>query len=468
MDRHQSIGDAYDVAVIGGGAGGMTAALTSANAGASVLLIEASNALGGALALSGGSFLAAGTPMQKQAGYEDSADRLFDYFVTFSQWRVEPALVRTYCDQAAAGLDWLMSLGADYPSENLYRDGLEPAPRTHRPTGGGHAVAEVLARACRRSGVDLALSNRVEGLDTDDGAVVGVRARGEVLRARSVVLTSGTFAHDRQMVERFYPDAARCTTAGNYWSVFPETCVGDGLTMAMDLGAATAGLNCGSLQLSTNLIKELEPFRPGWLVFVNAEGRRYINEQAPYSVQDKAVWAQGGYAWVIFDDASKCAAAGPSDQRFGSGFWTAQTIDTFTASGDVLRRGSIEELAGAMEVPAAALAATVRRYNADCKGGEDTEYFKPAADLRPILTPPFYAVKIYPAIIGVTGFGVRIDPQARVLSTANEPIPGLFAAGDVTGNVMGSQYIAGGLSIGKAVVFGRIAGANAVRAGASG
>ena len=81
------MGDAYDVAVVGGGVAGMTAA----SVGASVLLAEAASALGGALALSGGSFLAAGTPVQKRAGYEDSADRLFDYFVTFSQWRVEPA-----------------------------------------------------------------------------------------------------------------------------------------------------------------------------------------------------------------------------------------------------------------------------------------------------------------------------------------------------------------------------------------
>ena len=147
--------------------------------------------------------------------------------------------------------------------------------------------------------------------------------------------------------------STRYTTADYHWSVFPETCVGDGLTMAIDLGASTAGLNCGSLQLSTTLIKELEPFRPGWLVFVNREGRRYINEQAPYSVQDKAVWVQGGFAWVVFDDASKCAAAGPFDQRFGSGFWTAGTIDAFAASGDVLRCGSIEERAAEMGVPAA-------------------------------------------------------------------------------------------------------------------
>jgi len=452
----------YDVIVIGGGGAGLAAAASAAQSNARVLLVEAAGQLGGSTRLAGGSFMAAGTPTQAQAGYpDDTADAFFDYYLTFNRWDVEPAIARRFCDRALPTMTWLTELGVVFPVEGLYRAGLEPAPRSHRPTGGGAAIVEALSRAARALDVDIALGRRVERLSTSaDGLVRCTDSTGEPVTATSVVLTTGGFGHDRELVRQHIPDAA--FGGDEVWSPAADTCVGDGLRFAAQLGASTTGRNRGDLLLSSGLVRDIEPYPPGWLVFVDGQGRRYVNELAPYTVITPLTIAHGGAGWVLFDDVA-CRAARPRpDSAWGAGTWTTETLLDGVAKGVVRTASDLGELAKLIDVQPSVLRATVERYNADCESGVDTEFFKDPQAMRPIATPPFYAVELRPRVVAVTGYGLRIDPDARVLDPDGHPIPGVFAAGEVTGNVIGPQYLGGGNAIGSALIFGRIAGQSAI------
>jgi fumarate reductase flavoprotein subunit len=245
--------------------------------------------------------------------------------------------------------------------------------------------------------------------------------------------------------------------------------VGDGLRMAERVGASIGGENRGLLLTTPGFHKQLEVYVPGWIVYVNAQGRRFVNETAAYAVMAGVIKEQGGKCFAVFDEASR-AQAKPAPEfadAFASGVlplnWVADVLAEQVAQGKILRADSLEALAKCAGIAPASLASTVARYNADCAAGHDSAFFKDAKQLRPISTPPFYAAEIRPAIICLTSCGPRITPDTHVLDQNERPIPGLFAAGEVTGNVLGDRYIGGGNSIANAIVFGRIAGRSAAR-----
>ncbi len=457
----------YDLIVIGGGGAGMSAAIEAHDAGARVLLIEAAGQLGGSTALSGGVYYAAGTSVQRAAGvHGDTADAMYEYYMTLNQWRVDPAVVRRLCGDAAPGVEWLLSLGVEFRPQALYKSGVESVPRGHQAHGNGAAIAAGLERALRaRPGIELALGNRVEALLFRDGAVRGVRARGEEATATSVVLASGGFGHSADLLARHYPEA---TAAGDWaWCISAPTCVGDGFKMAEQVGASIGGENRGLLLTTPGFHKQLEVYVPGWIAYVNSQGRRFVDETAAYAVMAGVIKEQGGKCFAVFDEASR-AQAKPAPEfadAFASGVlplnWVADVLAQQIAQGKILRGDTIEELAKKAGIAPGALASTVARINADCATARDSAFFKNPKQLRPIATPPYYAAEIRPAIICLTSCGPRITPDARVLDQNERPIPGLFAAGEVTGNVLGDRYVGGGNSIANAIVFGRVAGRSA-------
>jgi fumarate reductase flavoprotein subunit len=452
-----------DVVVVGSGAAGLSAAVTAAEGGASVLVVDSADQIGGASALSGGSFMAAGTAQQAGAGYPgDTADAFYDYYLSFNRWDANPAVVRRFCHDAAPTLRWLEELGVEFRPENVYRAGLEPAPRSHRPTGGGMAVVQALRAACaRHSGIEFALGNRVEALLTEDERVAGVRARGENLTAGAVVIATGGFGSNPDLVKLHYPDANR--GGEGVWSPVPGTCLGDGLTIAEAVGAGATGTNHGELLLSTGFSRDLEPFVPGWLVYVTDKGHRFVNELAPHIVVTPLALTHGDSCWAILDEAARRGATGSADTRFGAGSWVADTLLAETRRGRVHTAETVAELAGKAGINPAGLAATVAQYNADCAAGADSRFFKDPSALKPISTPPFYAVQLRPLVVAVSGYGLTIDPDTRVLRGVDGvAIPGLYAAGEVCGSLLGAQYVGGGNAFGGAVIFGRIAGRTAV------
>ena len=128
----------YDVIVIGSGAAGLSAAVAAADAGSSVLIVEADSRVGGSSRLSGGHFYAAGTSVQREAGINnDTSDAMFEHYMTLNQWLVDPAVVKRYCDLSASTLEWVMGLGVQFPKEGVYCSGVGSTPRGHQPEGGG-------------------------------------------------------------------------------------------------------------------------------------------------------------------------------------------------------------------------------------------------------------------------------------------------------------------------------------------
>jgi fumarate reductase flavoprotein subunit len=449
--------EGYDVVVVGGGGAGLAAAVSACEAGASVLVAEAGAQVGGSTALSGGAFLAAGTAVQKAAGYEgDSAAEFYDYFLAVNRWDIEPSIVRRYCDEGAAAVQWLTDLGVEFPPGEIARGELERIPRLHRAAGGGAEIVAGLRSACNRVGVDFALGTRVTELVERDGVVVGVRAGDDELAAGGVILTTGGFANNHELVAEHIP-SARAVLDG-LRSPAPGTNLGDGLRMGLAVGAATAGTDRAQVLLSAGLTSDIEPVLPGWLICVDATGRRFVDETAHYHVMNPLTLEHGGTTWAIFDE-NACQEARGSGSRFGAGMWTHEVLSHAAAGGQIPTVPDIPTLATRLGLPAAVLQTTIDRYNADCAAGQDTLFFKDAARMVPCATAPFYGVPLRPTIMPVTGFGLRIDSDTRVLRAAdNRPITGLYAAGEVVGNVVGRRIFSGGAMIAAGVIFGRHAG----------
>ena len=455
-----------DVVVVGAGAAGLAAAIEAAEAGAAVRVLDAGAEPGGSSAMSAAVFYAAGTSVQRAAGVTDSPDAMFAYYMTFNQWNVEPWLVRRLCDEAALTLEWLVDLGVKYPVEQLYVAGVDGVPRGHKAAGGGAAmVAALLARA-GELGVEVRTGTRVAALLTARDRVTGVRTdRGEDVQASAVVLASGGLGANTALLAELYPAAAEREPGWPGYFGCP-TNHGDGLVMARAAGAAVVGRGRGLVNWTTRFSgDEPSDFAPSWIVFVNTDGRRFMSETAPYAVAGDLLLAQPGRrAFAVLDEAAR-ASSGHDNARMahlGVGVypWAAATIAEQAEKGVVHRAGSLEELAVLAGIRPRALRATIESYNADAARGVDRRFLK-TGELRPITTPPFYAVEIRPSSYGITAAGVAIDPDAQVRDVDDVPIPGLFAAGEVAGGVFGDRYAGGGNAIANAVVFGRIAGRNA-------
>ncbi len=447
----------YDVIVIGGGGAGMSAAIEAARTGARTLLVESDRKLGGSTALSGGVFYAAGTSLQRACGIEDSPDAQFRYYMNVNQHKLEAGVVHRLCEYSASTFEWLVALGVEFDAADLYVSGVDGIRRGHRARGHGAAIAAALEAAVSAAGIDVALHTRVQRLATDQGRVRGIVTADGTVTAVAVILATGGFGNNPDLLQRLYPDATRYPEAN--WYIGTLHALGDGLTMGEAVGAALAGHNRGLLLLTTGFTRDLEPYLPGWLVYVNRKGRRFIDETTEYSVLAEVLKEQpGAECLALFDEATRRAAT----QRDGAN-WDADRLAGFAAEGLITQAETLEGLATRAGIRSNALHNTLERYNADCAAGHDRAFLKEARHLRPVLTPPFYAAPIKPAVICWTGTGLRIDPDARVLDQDERAIPGLYAAGETTGGMFGQCYAAGGASVGNAIVFGRIAGREAAR-----
>lgn len=448
----------YDVVVIGSGAAGLAAAIKAHEGGARVLVLEADDKVGGSSRLSGGHFYAAGTSVQREAGVDgDTPDAMYDYFMTLNQWKVEPGVVRKYCDEAAPTFEWLRSLGVVYRPERVYVSGIDSVRRGHPPEGEGLAVVKVLDAERIRRNIDLALMTPAERLLTDEnGEIAGVRAGGDEVRAPAVVIASGGFGHNKEFLAKYWPDAQM---GGDWtWCISGPKSMGDGLVLGEGVGATLGGHNRGLLLITPGFAHDLEVAVPGWTILVSREGRRFVNETAPYTVMAGLFRRNGGMAFAVFDEDARLAAA-PASERNPS--FNPENLEEKANAGRIVRAESLEALAAAAKINVAPFLGTVERYNEDVARGHDAAYLKAPTYLRPIRRAPFYAVEIRPAIICWTGTGLRIDAETRVIGGDERPIAGLFAAGETVGTFHGDVYIGGGGSYGPAVTFGRIAGENA-------
>jgi len=345
----------------------------------------------------------------------------------------------------------------------------------------GRALVGRLRLAMRDAGVPLYLSTPMTGLlsePTPEGGerVTGVKVRHEgvdtqIIARRGVVLAAGGFGRSQAMRDQYHPAPSKAE-----WTMTPEGQNGDGIRAGIEVGAALDMMdkiwgnpstmvpaNDGSGTLRGQFL-HIDRLSPSTLV-VNGEGKRYFNESAPYSDFADAMYAEhakGGQAipsWMIFDQRGKRRYALLRTLPFDD------FPKSWTEGGYVKVASTVEELAESIGVPAKQLVQTLRRYSTFAKSGVDRDFGKGTSayshysgdptlknpNLAPIDRPPFYAVAVYPGDVGTKG-GLKIDERSRVLASGGEPIPGLYAAGNNSGSVMGDSYPAGGASIGAAMV----------------
>jgi fumarate reductase flavoprotein subunit len=458
-----------DVVVVGSGAAGLSAALEADRAGRSVLLVDGEGSLGGSSALSGGIIMAAGTSVQRRAGIEDDAEALYREYLLFNQYKVEPALARRLAHGSGPAIEWLIDLGVEFHDRLMYA-AEERTPRSHVPKMMGSGVIDVLVDTVKAaSGIDIAQGRRVNRLLTRDGRVTGVGVDDDEVSAGAVVIATGGFGANRALWAEHLPKMAAAGSTA--WYIGADGARGDAFALGEQVGAAIVGHDRALVLPTPGFSTNLEVYFPGWLVMVSRSGRRCVDESTSYAVMQVAN-EQNGALFVVFDDDAKQAAQpdrppqykqsipGTEGLRLPSN-WTEPNVDDAVTKEKAKRAGSLPELARLLGVDPKGLEASIARYNADCERGQDSEYFKDPKFLRPVTTPPFYGVELRQGILCLTSKGLRIDADARVLDRSGTPIPGLYAAGECTGGVLGDVYMGSGNSYANCLVFGRAAGQSA-------
>jgi len=459
----------FDVAVIGSGFAGLTAAITARSHGASVILLEGSGELGGSSKLSGGKLMGARTRLQRAAGIEDDPADMYRFYMALNRFRLEPALVRTLCERSGPTIDWLQDIGVEFDSR-VMTSGEEGAARMHITVGEGMAVSQTLVKEAKRIGVEIALGMKVDQLIVENDAVVGVAVGDDTLLVESVIIASGGFGANRDLVDKYLPQFAE---EDWYWYIGASTSMGNAFDFGEQVNAQIVGQGRCTRLLTPNFGNMLEGgYLPGWLVLVNGEGRRFFDETSSYSVTQPILEGQPGPIFAIFDDAAKEASlpdtveatkkvsVGKRDGRMQK--WVKLVLDEMVDREIVIQADSLDELAQKTGLPVEHLRATVDVYNKDAAAGEDRHFRKRPDVMRPLTKPPFYAVEVRLAHLALTAVGLRIDSQGKVLGDDGQPIQGLFAAGECIGGVVGDVYVGSGNSITSAFVFGKVAGENAV------
>jgi fumarate reductase flavoprotein subunit len=444
-----------DVVVLGAGGAGLAASIEAANAGAKVILLESTAKVGGSSAICGGSLVFAGTDFQKQKKVNDSDKLLYDDFMEIGKHRNVPELVQTYVDNQLETYHMLKKLGVKF---TMLLQGEGSVPRTHRVNPA--AVIEILKKEADRLGVKTLMETAATLLVRDTaGRIIGVTAaQGQKIlnigAKRGVVVSTGGFSNNPEMLDDLRIGFSRVRSAAASGSL------GDGVKMLWKEGARMKDLPSLKASFSTHpkstpgKRQPVNTYRVG-SILINKLGKRFVNESLGHKVLPEYTLVQpDGIVYELFDAKIAPEAATKSMMI------REQDLEQWAIKG-----ATLDELAAKAGVPAAALKETVEKYNKYVEAGKDQEFGRTylfgggESKLIKIDTPPFYFVEGVAAILG-TYCGAQVNSRAQVLNIYGEPIPGLFAAGEVMGGLHGDGYI-GGTAFGKALIFGRLAGKNA-------
>ena len=485
-----------DVVVIGAGGAGMTAAMTAADAGQKVVILESQAMVGGNSARATGGMNAAKTVYQDENEFDQAAgvektlataaekyadnETITALAKTVSeQWAAyqanptsyfdsvelmeldtmvggkginDPELVKTLCEGTADAIDWLDENGITL--HNVSSFGGASVKRIHRPVNEEGKVVSVgaymiplLQENCEKRGIDIVLNTTVDTILTDaNGAAVGVSGTDKdgntvVVNAKSVILATGGFGANLDMVTQYKPELAGFMTTN------AAGAQGQGIEMATAIGAGTVDMD--QIQIHPTVEANTaalitEGLRGDGAILVNANGERFIDEVGTRDVVSAAEIAQpGSYSWLIVDQAMADASS---------------VIQGYIKKGYTVTGATYEELGKAMGVDAAAFAETMEKWNGYVEAKNDPDFGR-TSFANPLNTAPYYAVKVTAGVHHTMG-GLKINANTEVLNEKGEAIPGLFAAGEVTGGVHGANRL-GGNAVADFTVFGRIAGAAA-------
>lgn len=439
-----------DVVVVGGGAAGLSAAITAAEAGAEVILIEKQGITGGSTTRSGGKVLAAGTQWQTKQDFEDSPQQMYDYLMGFSKGLIDEKLLMEFCDASAENMAWLEDLGMKVKDVEPIHSSLTPW-RVHNSEGGGgqtsgHGgqIIVPLTERAQELGVQFVYNTSGKELITgSDGSVTGVKAEtadGKTItvNGKAVILATGGYASSEEMMARF-----KDFLPSNKNTTVPAGNIGEGLIMAEAVGAKN--FESDGLQL----------------VYVSYTCGVGINEESGLIVSAAGERVVNEWSYQSHVAAALAEAKSPMGYYIATSNDPNPTVQYGITLDSTVKAATVEELAGQLDMDPTVLKATVDRYNELCAKGEDEDFGKPAEYMVPVEGDTYYAIAMNPGS-SVTFGGLSINEESQVLDTEDKPIKGLYAAGEVafTG-LFGTEYPCCGMAIGSAVYFGRIAGTNA-------
>ena len=485
-----------DVVVVGAGGAGMTAAITAAAEGKTVVILESQSMVGGNSVRATGGMNAGKTVYQDENEFGESAgvektlktaaekyadnETITALAKTVSeQWAAyqanptgyfdsvelmeldtmiggkginDPELVETLCENSADAIDWLDEHGITL--HNVSSFGGASVKRIHRPVNAegktvsvGSYMIPLLEENCEKAGVKMMLDTTANEILTDaNGAAVGVKATGAsgetvTVNAKAVVLATGGFGANLDMVVKYKPELKGFMTTN------APGIQGQGIEMAQAIGAATVDMD--QIQIHPTVEANTaalitEGLRGDGAILINEEGQRFIDEVGTRDVVSAAEIAQtGSYSWLVVDQAMADASS---------------VIQGYIKKGYTVTGATYEELGKAMGVDAAAFAETMDKWNGYVEAKNDPDFGR-TSFANPLNTAPYYAVKVTAGVHHTMG-GLKINANTEVLNEKGEVIPGLFAAGEVTGGVHGANRL-GGNAVADFTVFGRIAGAAA-------
>lgn len=486
-----------DVVIIGAGGAGLTAALQAVENGAeSVIVVEKRAAAGGNSIASTGGMNAAKTPNQDEnefvdaKGVEDMLENAKTNYADneqimalvetveaqYKEYQASPEgyfdsvelfeldtmvggkginnleLVEVLAENSADSIVWLReSQGADLSSVGQF--GGASVKRIHRPVNEegktvsvGSYLIPILSKNCETNEkIQILTETTATEIVMKDGAAAGIVAENGdgtfQINAGAVVIASGGFGANNEMVAKYQP------TFDGYITTNTPGAQGDGIVMAEAVGAATVDME--QIQLHPTVYQATgalitEGLRGDGAILVNADGLRFTNEVGTRDAVSAAEFAQpGNCAYLIVDQAM-------ADK--------SNVIAGYIDRGMTVQGDTYEALAEAAGIAPEAFAESMEKWNACVEAGKDEEFGR-TSFVTKLETAPYYAIQVAPGVHHTMG-GVKINAQAEVLDTNDQVIPGLFAAGEVTGGVHGANRL-GGNAVADIVVFGRIAGASA-------
>ncbi|MGE7828404.1 flavocytochrome c [Paenibacillus sp. NPDC093718] len=435
----------YDIIIVGAGGAGMSAALEAKEKGMNPVIFEKMPIAGGNTIKSSSGMNASETKFQQEQGIKDSNDLFYEETLKGGHGTNDKDMLRFFVDNSASAIDWLDSIGIRL--NNITITGGMNEKRTHRPEDGsavGQYLVNGLVKNVQEQEIPLFVNAKVTDITEKDGKVNGVTVifngnDEKNIAANAVVVTTGGFGANMDMISEVRSDLKGYVTTNQ------EGSTGDGITMIEKLGGTTVDMD--QIQVHPTVQQEKsyligEAVRGEGAILVSSEGKRFTNEldtrdnvtAAINKLPDKS-------AYLVFDSGVKSRV---------------KAIQQYEKMGFVIHGDSIEVSANEMGVPADSLKATLDSWNSAVKNNKDTEFNRTTGMDNDLSEAPYHAILIAPGIHYTMG-GVKINTNTEVLDKDGKPIPGLFAAGELTGGLHGQNRI-GGNSVAEIIIFGRQAG----------
>ena len=443
--------ESTDIVVIGAGGAGLTAATEAANKGAKVIVLEKMNIVGGNTNYSTGGLNASYTKEQERLGIKDDKETFFNDTMKGGYNLNIPELVKNMTEKAPETVEWLMELGVDLSDVGKMAGSTNS--RTHRPKGGasiGAHMIPVLEEAAKKSGVDLRKNSKVVDIISENGKAAGVivetkNGKQYKIMAKAVIIASGGFGANPEMVVKYKSNLDGFGTTNH------KGATGDAFAWVEKFNAQLIQMD----QIQThptvvpgNGIMITEAVRGNGAIMVNREGNRFGSEMATRDVMSAAVLSQTGKtAYLVFDTSVRKSL---------------KAIEGYVKKGLLTEGETPEALAEKLGMPKEALAQTIAKYNTYVQDGNDPEFGRKASEMpRQLNEAPYFAVEVGPAIHHTMG-GIKINEKAEVLDAKDNAIPGLYAAGEVTGGIHGGNRL-GGNAVADICVYGKIAAESALK-----